>query len=193
MNLERVAPSVAELTTLESVVEAVMDAFRPLEKDDDGWQFSNTQQEVAGSLYWGCLVLKRFSVERAQKLDAVGRLQPGAFAAPSTLQRYLLQDEKYRTFAMLSEWRPVAPPVVRGRAASQSLLVRREFSHAGAVLAPANWEELQLGLELRQTPDGERWAVASLYKDYHGPTAGVPSAEERAEAEGLQPEEERNC
>ena len=38
----------------EQVVAYVLDAFRPEKGEDDPWQFSNTQAEVAGSAYKGC-------------------------------------------------------------------------------------------------------------------------------------------
>ena len=59
------------------------------------------------------------------------------------------------------------------------------------MLAPANWEELQLNLELSETAKGPRWLIASLYKDYHGPTAGTPGTLENIV--DADPEEERNC
>ena len=179
-----------DLDTIDAVVAAVMDAFKPQEKDIEGWQFSNTQQETAGSLFWGCLVLVRLSVKAVSKHDDVGRLQPGAFVRASTLERYLLGHEDYRTFALLDEWKAVAPPVVRGRVASQQLLVRRERSQTGGVLSPAIWEEVQLRLELCETLAGERWRVLTIYKDYHGPAARAISDCDFVNADL---EEERNC
>ena len=196
----RRAPSLEETDGLEDVVAQVLNAFKPMEKDaDEVWDFSTTQQESAGSLYWGCLVLLRFSKKHNEIVDGLGQLQPGAFATVSLLERYLLDQENYRTFAMLSEWKPVGPAVVSGSRAVQQLLVRRERSQSGVELAPANWEELRIDLELQETPSGPRWAVSSLYKDYYGPTAAYPSDSEKLDADRASPfsntqsEEERNC
>ena len=166
---------VEDFSAAEDVVSTIMDAFRPQEKDEAGWQFSTTFQESAGSLYWGCLVLRQFSDPRKEKLDDLGRLQPGAFSTASALEEFLLSALQYRTLALLSEWKPVTPAKVLGMKASQQLLVRRELDQSGNVLAPANWEEVQINLIARNTPLASRWFVASLYKDYHGPGAGAAS------------------
>ena len=181
-----------DVAAVEDTVATVFDAFRPQEKDDDGWQFSTTFQESAGSLYTGCLVLRKFSAPRDEKLDDLGRLQPGAFATASALEKHLLSDWQYRTLALLSEWKAVAPAKVSGGTASQQLLVRRELDQAGQQLSPANWEEVQVNLVQisRETPLGPRWAVCSVYKDYHGPTASAASDYDHVDAD---PEELRDC
>ena len=190
----RRALSLDDFDSIDDVVSHVMDAFRPLEKDEGGWQFSNEASDTLGSTNWGCTVMLRCCAKRPpmEKLDSVGRLQPGAFRLPSTLERYLLEEANYRTFALLTEWKPVAPPTVNAAegTATQQLLTRREQSPSGQGLAPADWEELQMTLEQVDTPSGPRWAIASLYKDYYGPTANAPDEKETS---AYNWEMERNC
>ena len=167
---------------VEAVVTHVFDAFRSYD-DDDGWQFSNTQAEVAGSCFVGCCTLMRFSAKMDEKVDSVGRLQPGAFERPTFLESWLLEHNDYRSLALLSEWKPVAAPTQREDAAraSQMLLVRQDR---------CNWEEVCVTLELRATPAGKRWVVVSLYKDYHDPAGACGGA---SDGEDADPEEARNC
>ena len=179
-----------------SVVQHVMDAFRPGdEDDDDGWQFSNTQLEVAGSAFHGAVVLRSFSRKCDQKLDSLGQLQPGGFASSAQLEKYLLQEETYRTFALLAEWKPLGEPQEAkwaGRASGtsettpvmvQNLLVRQ---------ADSNWEEARMTLELCETPQGARWLVSSIYKDYFDREA-VKRSNIYVDDDGADPEESRDC
>jgi hypothetical protein len=177
----------AEDMSVEQVVRHVMDAFRP--DDEDGWQFSNTQAEVAGAAFKGSRVLMSFSAKTRTKLDELGQLQPGAFERPTLLEKYLKEHSNYRSLALLSEWKAVAAPEKRiGDDATadsadasrvvQKLLVRQEG---------CNWEELRMVLECRQTSKGQRWLVTSIYKDYHDPAGrGIDEIDEN-------PEESRNC
>ena len=121
----------------QDIVKRVMDAFRPEDDEDDGWQFSNTYAEAAGTAFRGCRVLLSFSAKKAEKLDAFGQLQPGAFERAALLERYLLQHDDYRTLAQMYEWKTASEPLERAQAGAagpcvtQKLLVRREFG---------NWE-----------------------------------------------------
>jgi hypothetical protein len=168
----------------QDVVAHVLNAFRPGDdEDDDVWQFSNTQQEVAGTAFQGARVLVSYSVKTRSKFDDVGCLQPGGFGYGAVLEDYLLANDDYRTFALLSEWRALGPPESGGeRCVVQKLLVRQK---------DGNWEEARMTLELCDTPRGERWLVRSVYKDYHD-RGGV----ERSggyDADDADPEEARNC
>ena len=173
----------ADKMDVQEVVRYIMDAFRPEEDEDDGWQFSNTFEEAAGSSFKGSRVLHSFSAKAEQRLDALGQLQPGAFERPTLLEEYLLREDNYRTLALLSEWKAVAAPEQLGdRSVRQRLLVRRERG---------NWEEAQVRLELRDVPQGTRWMVASLCKRDHDPVNAQASA--AREDDGGDPEETRNC
>ena len=170
-------------------IRCILDAFRP-DGDEDDWQFSNTQAEVAGSAYRGCRALMSLSAKMDAKLDVLGRLQPGAFERPTLLERYLLEHADYRTLATLSEWKALAPPEEREllgdggqrSVAQQRLLIRQE---------QCNWEEACINLERRETPWGMRWLVVNIYKDYHDP-AGT-SIYKGSSDDNADPEEARNC
>ena len=179
----------ADKMSAEAVVDYVMEAFRPAYDEDDGWQFSATQVEVAGSAFKGCRVLLSFSQKKKDRIDDLGQLQPGAFALPSMLENYLLEQDDYRTLALVSEWKPLAPPTVTEltdseglRRAAQKLLVRRERG---------NWEEANMNLELCETPRGQRWLVTSLYKWDH--EHGVSRSDAGFDGDDGDPEEARNC
>jgi hypothetical protein len=183
LSKQNLSDSMAEV---DAMVKRIMDAFRPEDDEEDGWQFSNTYEESAGSAYQGCRVLMSYSVKTSEVLDEFGRLQPGAFARPKFLENYLLEHDDYRTFALLSEWKTVGPPEERvgaeGHIAEQKLLVRQEF---------CNWEQAYMKFELCGVPDGvKRWHVICLHKNDHDPKAGLKAG---YGDNNENPEETRNC
>ena len=69
----------------------------------------------------------------------------------------MLEQENYRTLALLSEWKPAAPPEERdGTSSEHRLLVRQ---------ARGNWEQVYLKLEKRE---GDEWAVGDKRVGLHG-------------------------
>ena len=127
----------------------------------------------------------RSTEKKAEKLDAFGQLQPGAFERAALLERYLLQHDDYRTLAQMYEWKTASEPLERAQAGAagpcvtQKLLVRREFG---------NWEQAHVNLELQETTLGKRWAVTSIYRHDHDPRVARGDGEPDAD-----PEESRNC
>ena len=179
------------------VVSYCLDAFKPEEEEDDPWQFSNTQAEVAGAAYKGCHVLMSFSAKLDAKVDDLGWLQPGAYGFASKLEAELLRQENYRSLALLSEWKTLAPSKSDGGAsASRDTVSEVGDSETLTVLVRQegfNWEELRVTLELCAMPDGaQRWLIMGLLKDRCDPKAarsGRVSGDDDLE----NPEESRNC
>ena len=150
--------------------------------DDDVWQFSNTIEESAGAAYHGCRVLLSYSAKADDKLDEFGRLQPGAFARAALLEKYLLEHENYRTLALLSEWKPLAPPeeLNGGLSAEQRLLVRQELG---------NWEQTYMKLEQL---DG-KWAITSIFKHDYDPAVVFKGSVRAGDDNPENPEDSREC
>ena len=168
-------------STPQEIVKIIMDAFRPAD-DDDVWQFSNTIEESAGAAYHGCRVLLSYSAKADDKLDEFGRLQPGAFARAALLEKYLLEHENYRTLALLSEWKPLAPPedLNGGLSAEQRLLVRQELG---------NWEQTYMKLEQL---DG-KWAITSIFKHDYDPAVVFKGSVRAGDDNPENPEDSREC
>jgi hypothetical protein len=175
---------------VEDVVKHIMDAFKRDDDEDEVWQFGNTQADLEDPSYRGARVLKSFSATSSEKLDSLGRLQPGAFERSALLESYLMEEDNYCTLALLSEWKAVAEPEVRPKAADaddevgshalQLLLVRQK---------DCNWEEMAMNLELSESrAGGKRWVVKSIYKDYFDPASPKGLREV-----GADPEDTRNC